>query len=192
MASPSEFTRPVCTPRTSAHRPGGNAATRTEAAVLTPAEGTSAQPSGWPETQVVNAMSPCAVVHALTTGPLSSSPAGINLGPEPGSSPACPFHNYGERRTFVRWRARGCWSASPSNEPSKYFIEIISIIYVIFIVEFLLLISFFIRYSESYCCGLVLKCYELRTRQHKMLNVNILRSSKHYFLKDIMIFGRRL
>ena len=25
------------------------------------------------------------------------------------------------------------------------------------------------------CWGLVLKCYELRTRQHKMLNVNILR-----------------
>jgi hypothetical protein len=33
---------------------------------------------------------------------------------------------------------------------------------------------------------------ELRTRQHKMLNINILRPSKHYFLKDIMIFGRRL
>ena len=42
------------------------------------------------------------------------------------------------------------------------------------------------------CWGLVLKCYELRTRQHKMLNVKILRPSKHYFLKDIMIFGRRL
>jgi uncharacterized protein YqhQ len=28
---------------------------------------------------------------------------------------------------------------------------------------------------------LVLKCYELRTKQHKMLNVNILRPSKHYF-----------
>jgi hypothetical protein len=40
--------------------------------------------------------------------------------------------------------------------------------------------------------GLVLKCFELRTRQHKMLNVNILRPSKHYFPKDIMIFGRRL
>src|SRR5688572_21957824 len=31
------------------------------------------------------------------------------------------------------------------------------------------------------CWGLVLKCYELRTRQHKMLNVNALRPSKHYF-----------
>jgi hypothetical protein len=29
--------------------------------------------------------------------------------------------------------------------------------------------------------GLVLKCYELRTRQHKMLNVNVLRPSKYYF-----------
>jgi hypothetical protein len=31
------------------------------------------------------------------------------------------------------------------------------------------------------CWGLVLKCYELRTRQHKMLNVKALRPSKHYF-----------
>jgi hypothetical protein len=44
----------------------------------------------------------------------------------------------------------------------------------------------------AHCWGLVLKCYELRTRQHKMLNVNVLRPSKHYFPKDIMIFGRRL
>jgi hypothetical protein len=42
------------------------------------------------------------------------------------------------------------------------------------------------------CWGLVLKCYELRTRQHKMLNVNALRSLKHYLLKDLMNFGRRL
>jgi hypothetical protein len=32
------------------------------------------------------------------------------------------------------------------------------------------------------CWGLVLKCYELRTRQHKKrLMVNALRPSKHYF-----------
>jgi hypothetical protein len=31
------------------------------------------------------------------------------------------------------------------------------------------------------CWGLVLKHYELRTRQHKILNVNVLRPSKHYF-----------
>jgi hypothetical protein len=42
------------------------------------------------------------------------------------------------------------------------------------------------------CWGLVIKCYELRTRQHKMLNVNALRPLKHYFLKDLMNFGRRL
>jgi hypothetical protein len=29
--------------------------------------------------------------------------------------------------------------------------------------------------DEGHCWGLVLKCYELRTRQHKMLNVNVLR-----------------
>jgi hypothetical protein len=42
------------------------------------------------------------------------------------------------------------------------------------------------------CWGLVLKCYELRTRQHKMLMVKDLRPSKHYLPKDIMIFRRRL
>jgi hypothetical protein len=31
------------------------------------------------------------------------------------------------------------------------------------------------------CWGLVLKCYELRTRQHKILMVKVLRPSKHYF-----------
>jgi hypothetical protein len=42
------------------------------------------------------------------------------------------------------------------------------------------------------CWGLVLKCYELRTRQHRMLNVNALRPLKHYSLKGLMNFGRRL
>jgi hypothetical protein len=41
------------------------------------------------------------------------------------------------------------------------------------------------------CWGLVLKCYELRTRQHKMLNVNALRPLKHYLPKGLMNFGRR-
>jgi hypothetical protein len=35
--------------------------------------------------------------------------------------------------------------------------------------------------SNQGCWGLVLKCYELRTRQHKILNVNVLHPSKHYF-----------
>jgi hypothetical protein len=30
------------------------------------------------------------------------------------------------------------------------------------------------------CWGLVLKCYELRTRQHKILKVKALRPLKHY------------
>ena len=34
--------------------------------------------------------------------------------------------------------------------------------------------------NDDACWGLVLKCYELRTRQHKMLNANALRPSKHY------------
>jgi hypothetical protein len=42
------------------------------------------------------------------------------------------------------------------------------------------------------CWGLVLKCYELRTRQHKMLNIKTLRPSQHYFPLDIMDFGQRL
>jgi hypothetical protein len=41
------------------------------------------------------------------------------------------------------------------------------------------------------CWGLVLKCYELRTRQHKMLNINALRPLKHYLPEDLMNFGRR-
>jgi hypothetical protein len=44
---------------------------------------------------------------------------------------------------------------------------------------------------NPFCWGLVLKCYELRTRQHKMLNINALRPLKHYLLKDLMSFGRR-
>jgi hypothetical protein len=34
--------------------------------------------------------------------------------------------------------------------------------------------------NVDWCWGLVLKCYELRTRQHKMLKVNVLRPLKHY------------
>jgi hypothetical protein len=41
------------------------------------------------------------------------------------------------------------------------------------------------------CWGLVLKCYELRTRQLKMLNNDALRPLKHYFPKDLTNFGRR-
>jgi hypothetical protein len=41
------------------------------------------------------------------------------------------------------------------------------------------------------CWELVLKCFELRTRQHKMLNINSLRPLKHYLPKGIMISGRR-
>jgi hypothetical protein len=41
------------------------------------------------------------------------------------------------------------------------------------------------------CWGLVLKCYELRTRQHKMLKVKTLHPLKCYSPQDIMIFRRR-
>jgi hypothetical protein len=41
------------------------------------------------------------------------------------------------------------------------------------------------------CWGLVLKCYESRTRQHKMLNNNDLRRLKHHLPTDLMNFGRR-
>jgi hypothetical protein len=41
------------------------------------------------------------------------------------------------------------------------------------------------------CWGLVLKCFESRTRQHKMLNVDALRPLKHYLPKGTMNFGRR-
>jgi hypothetical protein len=54
-------------------------------------------------------------------------------------------------------------------------------------------------YNNSYQASLKMspvgnlfsKSFELRTRQHKMLNVDALRPLMHYFLKGIMIFGRR-
>jgi hypothetical protein len=47
------------------------------------------------------------------------------------------------------------------------------------------------RNDEGTCWGLVLKCYESRTRQHKMLNTKALRPSNHYFPSDITNLGRR-
>jgi hypothetical protein len=35
--------------------------------------------------------------------------------------------------------------------------------------------------TERKCWRLILKCYKIRTRQHKMLMVKDLRQSKHYF-----------
>jgi hypothetical protein len=48
-------------------------------------------------------------------------------------------------------------------------------------------IIYYVRFSalmlvKTLCWRLVLKCYELRTRQHRMLKVNTLRPSKHYLL----------
>jgi hypothetical protein len=40
--------------------------------------------------------------------------------------------------------------------------------------------------------GTCSQVYELRTKQHKLLNINALRPLKHYLLKDLMNFGRRL
>jgi hypothetical protein len=37
-------------------------------------------------------------------------------------------------------------------------------------------------WPKARCWRLVLKCYELRTRQHEMLIIKILRPSKHYLL----------
>jgi hypothetical protein len=45
--------------------------------------------------------------------------------------------------------------------------------------------------SNVPCWGLVLKCFESRTRQHKMLNINALRPRMHYLPKDLMSLGRR-
>jgi hypothetical protein len=49
-----------------------------------------------------------------------------------------------------------------------------------------------LSYFLGFCWGLVLKCYESRTRQHTMLNIKALRPLKHYFPLGIMNFGRRL
>ena len=45
--------------------------------------------------------------------------------------------------------------------------------------------------DEDCCWGLVLKCYELRTRQHEVLNINVLRPRNIIPLR-IMDLGRRL
>jgi hypothetical protein len=56
----------------------------------------------------------------------------------------------------------------------------------------LLFVSQFDAHAQfGSCWGLVLKCYESRTRQHKMLNIKALRPSDHYFPSDIMNLGRR-
>jgi hypothetical protein len=38
------------------------------------------------------------------------------------------------------------------------------------------------REKEIRVVELVFKYFDLKTRQHKMLNVNVMRPSKHYFL----------
>jgi hypothetical protein len=55
----------------------------------------------------------------------------------------------------------------------------------------LLSVSQLCKMGYNCCWGLVLKCYESRTRQHKMLNIKALRPSDHYFPSDIMNLGRR-
>jgi hypothetical protein len=42
------------------------------------------------------------------------------------------------------------------------------------------------------CWGLVLKCYELRTKQHRVLNVKCPSSNEGLFLWGLMDLGRRL
>jgi hypothetical protein len=44
--------------------------------------------------------------------------------------------------------------------------------------------AIFDKMGVVWCWGLVLKCYELRTRQHEVLNVNALRQPKHYLPND--------
>jgi hypothetical protein len=43
-----------------------------------------------------------------------------------------------------------------------------------------LILSNALRAQKNACWGLFLKCYELRTRQHKMLMIKDLRPMKHY------------
>jgi hypothetical protein len=42
----------------------------------------------------------------------------------------------------------------------------------------------YLDFHRNCCWGLVLKCYESRTRQHRVLNVNVLRPTKHYSFGD--------
>jgi hypothetical protein len=58
--------------------------------------------------------------------------------------------------------------------------------------EFTMRAAYLWSVHDLLCWGLVLKYYELRTRQHrKRLLNNDLRPPKHYFPQDITISGRR-
>jgi hypothetical protein len=78
---------------------------------------------------------------------------------------------------YIEWERKQFYnhmSMEVSNSLNSIVIEFIYVIVV-----------------HTFCWGLALKYYELRTRQHKMLNINALRPSKDYFHNDLMNFGRR-
>jgi hypothetical protein len=56
------------------------------------------------------------------------------------------------------------------------------VLFEMFDLDFCLSVMVLWNDDHKSCLRLVLKCYELRTKQHKMLNVNYLRPSKHYLL----------
>jgi hypothetical protein len=71
-----------------------------------------------------------------------------------------------------------------SNVPA-YFMYLMNSVFMDYLDKFIVV------FIDDICWGLVLKCYELRTRQHKMLNGKAFRPLKHYFPEDLMSFGRR-
>jgi hypothetical protein len=77
----------------------------------------------------------------------------------------------------------GVWEQSFSAVLEEYC-SILKYCSIIYIMVFGKLGKISVFKTEVLCWGLVLKCYELRTRQHEMLNVNILRPTKHYSLGD--------
>jgi hypothetical protein len=64
------------------------------------------------------------------------------------------------RKPAIVFRKLQCWDHSPDRHRSK--------------------INPRTSLHRPLCWGLVLRCYELRTRQHEMLMVKVLGPSKHY------------
>jgi hypothetical protein len=79
---------------------------------------------------------------------------------------------------------------SPDHSISNVFL-VDSLDYNLLSVSQLCKMGYNCLFTDIGCWGLVLKCFALRTRQHRMLNINALRPLKHYLLKDLMNFGRR-
>jgi hypothetical protein len=89
-------------------------------------------------------------------------------------------HNYSKKILLPNRVIRSRYNLFQRLQPLATSVAL-NLFCILFRVTFYL-VDPFIVYYVGLCWGLVLKCYELRTRQHrKKLMVNALRPSKGYF-----------